>query len=88
MDRPRASCVATSDPFAAQRLNKNSGRSLTAIRHRNNVKVRFGKDGTEAIANGIGDLLGAQRFFEFVRSDEDLHQWENFFDAAGAKKIK
>ena len=69
------------DPFAAQCLNKNSGRPFAAIRHRNNVKVRFVKDGAEAIANGIGGLLGTQGFFEFVRSDEDLHELETFSGA-------
>ena len=66
-------------PFAPEGRKKNSRRSLAAIRHRNNVKVGLGEDGADAIANRIGHLLRGQRLFEFVRSDEDLHESEIFY---------
>ena len=75
-------------PFAAQRPKENSRCSLTAVGHRNNIKVCLRKDRAEAIADGIGHLLCGQRFLEFVRSDEDLHDSRSSFEAARARKIK
>jgi hypothetical protein len=75
-------------PFAAQRPKENSRRSLAAVGYRNDIKICLGEDGADAIPNRIGHLLRSQRFLEFVRSDKDPHEFESFFDAGEAKKIK